>query len=181
MHFRRIWLRLKSEGSLLGRSDLQRGLLLIIVLGAIAQAGVVFDRQVLALGRRMRGILDRPAWERGARLSFGDEFADYMAFLRANIPEEGRVIVPPLAVDPALGNEGLMQYFLFPRTVINCPQIEEDEACLGAFGGESTYFLYVDGFPSPEIAGRTRALALFKDSLGVFAPARVPSDPEAES
>lgn len=163
---------LREKGAQLWKSISRWGLHFVIGVGILIQTGIIIQHQVLPWERRMRGVREMPAWERGARLSFGDEFADYIGFLRDNIPEESKVIVPPLEVDPSLSNEGLMQYFLFPRTVINCPRIEDAEACLDLFSGERTYFLYVAGFPPQDKAKRTRDLWLFREYLGVFTPPR---------
>ncbi len=62
----------------------------------------------------------QPAAWRGANF-FGQEFADLVGFLNAEIPAGVRVILPPRGVgtDP-LSRTQYMQYFLYPREIVNC-------------------------------------------------------------
>lgn len=151
-------------------SKSRRVLSLLLATGIVIQMGIIIGQQILPLERDIRRMRDMPAWERAARLSFGDEFADYVMYLRTSLPQDAKLVVPPREVSASYGDEGIMQYLLFPRTITNCPRKEEAMACLELFNGRKTYILYVDGFPAQHLAQQTRELWLFNDHLGVFTP-----------
>ena len=43
----------------------------------------------------------------------------------------------------------MLQYFLFPRTVVLCPESGLN-GCLGAYPGDGSYLVYLEGRPQPE-------------------------------
>ena len=91
-------------------------------------------------------------------------------FIVEVVPESGRVVLPPLTVDSTFGNMGIIQFFLFPRSIVNCPSVEATEECLELFQGDDTYFLSVDSFPESNQVGGTRKFLDFDSGLGIFLP-----------
>ena len=78
---------------------------------------------------------------RSAILGFGDDFGAYVMFLNDQLPDNATVVVPPMSVDSVFGNAALMQYFLFPRRIQNCPGELSLDACVDKLSGEGVYFL----------------------------------------
>jgi hypothetical protein len=111
-----------------------------------------------------------PAVERGAYIGFGDEFAENVSFARSQVPQDAHIVIPPMSISATYGNQGIMQFFLFPRSIVNCPQVEEARACLQTFRGRDTYFLAVLGFPENLTGVENRELLMTNESFGVFLP-----------
>jgi hypothetical protein len=108
--------------------------------------------------------------ERSITLSFGDDFAAYMGFLADIIPEEATVVLPPVEIDSTLGNVGLMQYFLYPRRITNCPGEMDFADCAILYSGERTYLLAIADFPSYSVEEANKVFVQFNDRRGVYAP-----------
>ncbi len=148
----------------------RRTLPFLLTLSILIQLGLSFSHIILPLQARLRTVSGSPILERSARLSFGDTFFEYVEFVKMNVPESGRVVLPPVSIDSTYGNQGIMQFFLFPRSTTNCPDAILVEECLQTFRGESTYFLYIEGFPAEGAASRSRELLLFDDHQGLYEP-----------
>lgn len=151
---------------------LPREYVVLLVLGicVVAQLALLFRFGILPLREQVRSVRDLPALERGAILSFGDSFAEYIQFLTYAIPEDGTVVLPPDEVDSALGHEGLMQYFLFPRRITNCPRSESSEACIERLKEVPAYFLVVGDYPPGGMIERWTTLKSFDERRGVLVP-----------
>ncbi len=108
------------------------------------------------------------AQDRGARIAFGDQFGDFIQFLDAEVPADGRVVVPPMAVDSTYGDVGLMQFLLFPREIVNCPAGADLPGCVQSMVGQRTYILRVGDFPAPEDVPASKAYSSFADGLGLY-------------
>jgi hypothetical protein len=143
----------------------------ILVAAAALQVWLVLDRQVSPGIARFVRLQDRPAWERSAVGLNGEEFAAYIGFLRRQIPEDGKVILPPRLPVQAVAHVGLMQYYLFPREIHNCG-IHEVVACVERVTGPTTYLLAVGDFPPRELASKDRDYMPFNEDRGVYLPAR---------
>lgn len=114
--------------------------------------------------------LDRTGTWRGARFARSENFADYIMFLRAEIPDTGIVIIPPVEVSMwTLSNTHAMQFFLDPREIKNCTTID-----CGAYyiGGENTYILIMglSQFPGEIIQNQTVNIRMYNDTWGVYGP-----------
>lgn len=133
---------------------------------------MIATRLVLPLNQKLKTLEGQSALERSALLSFGDRFTGYLQFVIDEIPEDARVVLPPVSVDATYGNIGIMQYFLFPRDVVNCPSVKDTDECLELFRGGATYFLFVKGFPAKEIVAELRPFVEFDLDLGVFLPVK---------
>ncbi len=136
----------------------------------LVQTVVLLESVLLPALNRIRRVYSLPARERSARLAFGDGFADYIRFLEEVVPTDATVIVPPVTVDEVLGNEGIVQYYLFPRRVSNCPRSQPIERCIAGPMGPDSYILAVGGFPPPEVAEQAKAFVRFDDERGVYVP-----------
>ena len=146
---------------------LATGLLLVAVT---AQAYLVLADYAIPTGRRVWETRREDAVTRSARFAFGDDFAAYVSWLRDTIPSHSRVAIPKEEQGGPFGNLGLMQYFLFPRQIVDCP-VEEVEACVARMTGPSSYVLAPnDLFPPRDIAHAIRQFHVFDGIRGVFGP-----------
>jgi hypothetical protein len=115
----------------------------LLLAGVLIQAALIIGRSLDDLNG-VRLTLGMPALWRSAYFSQGEKFAGYVAFLNENIPVGGRVVLPPSGHGPKLvGNTPSMQFFLAPRQVINCLDLE----CAANLSVDNTYLLVVDDFP----------------------------------
>ena len=144
--------------------------IILISLVAVLQIGLVITTLILPLRNRIQGVKKLTALEKSITLSFGDDFAAYMGFLADVIPEEATVVLPPVEVDSTLGNVGLMQYFLFPRRITNCPGGMNFNDCVILYSGERTYLLAIADFPAEDVAVGSKEFIQFNGRRGVFAP-----------
>jgi hypothetical protein len=142
----------------------------LLVIGFIAQLYFLSSGTLLPLWRDIRSVAGLSQEQRSARLSFGDQFSAYVLFINDVVPEDGRVVLPPVSVDPTFGNMGIMQFFLFPRSIVNCPSVEAAQECLDLFQGSETYFLSVKSFPGQSQVGGTRRHLPFGSDLGLLLP-----------
>jgi len=114
--------------------------------------------------------LDRTGTWRSAKFARSGNFADYLIFLRAEIPETGIVVIPPEEVSMwTLSNKNAMQFFLNPREVKNCTTID----CGSGFvGRENTYILIMglSQFPGKIIQNQAVNIRMHNDTWGVFGP-----------
>jgi hypothetical protein len=149
-----------------GKFILELSLFAVVLI----QTAIVVFKLVLPLRAEVQTVADRSAFERSARLSFGDRFYEYLDFIRDEVPDEGTVVLPPVSIDATFGNMGIMQYFLAPREVVNCPTEQEARKCLSLFDGKNTYFLHLQGFPTASDESGGRELIPLDDSLGLLSP-----------
>lgn len=138
---------------------------------ALLSLAVLF--QLTLLGRdtfrempRLIADMGQPAVWRSARYSQGRRFAQYVLFLNQKIPPNYRVVLPPDSAAPrAIATTPLMQFFLLPRTVINCTSPD----CLDPLSLQDTAVLTTGGFPGAEINAQGR-LEQFDAEWGVLLP-----------
>ena len=143
---------------------------LFLLAGVLIQAAIVLAIWLPELVG-VRRAFGMPAGWRGANFSQGGRFADYVLFLNAGIPEEGRVVLPPVGFGPkSLGATPIMQFFLSPRRVINCTASD----CIQNLSIENTYVLVVGAFPGEGAAGQFAEQRMFDDKWGVLRPVGAP-------
>ena len=111
-----------------------------------------------------------PATERSARIAFGDQFGDFIQFLSAEIPPNGRLVVPPMDMESILGDIGLMQYFLFPRQIVNCPSGDDMPACVQSMTGSNTHILRTGKFPPSDAVPPAKDYQPFSADWGIYSP-----------
>lgn len=147
------------------------------MLAVTAAVGIAALYQVVAITRdyvlptveQVWEIRGMPDWQRAAVFEAGEDFAGYLAFLRSQVPEDSRVILPPSLPEGPFSNIGYMQYFLFPRDIHNCG-FGEVEACVLRVTGHHTYILGLPAFPPRDLAERSKRYVPYRDGFGVFVP-----------
>ena len=123
----------------------------------------ILPRQILEVWK----TIGQPAAWRGANFSQGHKFADYILFLNQNIPENARVVLPPIdQASKALATTPFMQFFLAPRQVLNC----NDLACAQNLSRENTYILIVNDFPGSGVEHNPQQRIMFDQAWGVLLP-----------
>jgi hypothetical protein len=149
-----------------------RGIVIGMAVAAVIQLFFLFRSNVIPLSLRVWNHRTLTAKERSAALAFGSDFAGFMRFTAEVVPPDGKLVLPRAAQDSTLGNIGLMQYFLIPRELINCPSSEpaEEEACVLQLSGADTYFLAAGSFPPASAAEKSKTLLPFNAKWGVYAP-----------
>lgn len=158
--------RLRSSSSLFGETFTTLMLCAAILAQLFLLAGSSLpERLTQAWENRQLSPL-----QRGARIGFGDRFGEYIDFLRATIPEDGAVLLPPEEIDDTLSHVGLMQFFLFPRPVFNCPKSQAVETCLASLRGGESYLLAVGAFPERVVVAQDWILLSHDARRGVYAP-----------
>jgi hypothetical protein len=104
---------------------------------------------------------------RGARFSHGANFAQYISFLNETVPENARVVLPPPGFGPKyIRHTPNMQFFLAPRPVINCTDLN----CLENLDRANTYILSIEGFPGDFAQSLAEGEIYFDESWGVVPP-----------
>jgi len=119
---------------------------------------------------RLWQVRNEPALTRSASLSFGAEFSSYIRFLVHVIPDDALVVIPPMPNNQVLGHMGLMQYFLFPRRLTNCPSLDNWGECKLRYGGPGTYLIVIDGFPPKGEMLESKQYLAFDADHGVLVP-----------
>ncbi len=115
--------------------------------------------------------------ERSASIAFGDDFATLVSWVRATTPQDSTIVLPPTEAAYVLGNTGIMQYFLMPRTITDCPDSIAAAVCLAGLRGSRTYILGAAGWPPPEAVSADRDYLPITEDLGVYAPqGKTPGD-----
>jgi len=145
------------------------GLAVVVGLAGLFQIQLIARSDVWPVTSQWWEIRQLPAWQRAAVLDQGEDFAGYVAFLRSEIPEDARVILPPLLPEGPFSHIGYMQYFLFPRDIHNCG-FDEVDACVLRVVGGNTFILGLPWFPPRELAERSKRYIPYRDGFGVFVP-----------
>jgi len=142
----------------------------ILILAVFIQSITIFTSMILPLAKRIITVRALPARERSAVLSFGKDFSAFINFLNDVIPENATVVIPPFSEEPVLGHEGIIQFFLLPRRITNCPRGMSIEQCTQMYSGENTYIIAANGFPDRESAEEIKTLLSFDDQRGIYIP-----------
>lgn len=112
--------------------------------------------------------INRDGMWRSAKFANSSNLADYLEFLKQEIPEDAVVIIPPEEVSSwALSDSPAMQFFLAPREIKNCTTIDCGTAFLDK---ENTYTLIMglNRFPGDIVEGRHDNIRMYNDTWGVF-------------
>ena len=143
---------------------------LLAVGFALIVQGVTLTRSyILPTLEQVWDLRKSPPWYRAAALENGVEFAGYISFLRAQVPEDGRVVLPPWQWQETVAHVGFMQYFLFPRELHNCG-LDEVPACTLRASGRNTFIVALPDFPPRELAEQAKRFISYQDGMGVFVP-----------
>lgn len=146
-------------------------MLAVLGVASLLQLVIVAKGYLLPWGERIWEIRDDQAWRRAGILTvgFGPHSTEFAAFLRDRIPEQAVVVIPTDTAARELRFPHLWQYYLFPRSVLGCPN-EEFHGCISGQDLHSTYIVRVGKVPSQSSIPVGFAYAAFDDALGVYIP-----------
>lgn len=142
---------------------------LLLAVAAVFQLQYSLSHYSLPWLSKVWQVRQLPVWERSALFLEGEDFAGYVGFLRDNIPDNARVVLPPHLPPSPYQDLSFMQYFLAPREMLNCG-VNEVNACILRVTGKTTYILGMPDFPPPELALRSKVYIPYKPGWGVYAP-----------
>jgi len=134
-----------------------------LLIGIIYQAAILsgeYGANLIAI----RSNLGKSGLWRGANFNQSQKVADYIEFLNWNIPENARVILPSFGGDSKVLVNPYMQFFLSPREVLNCVNID----CLQTISREETYIVFLGNIPKDLFPDS--AFIMFDDDWGLLPP-----------
>jgi hypothetical protein len=160
---------------ILNTSNINRDLIIyitclaILIFASVGQLSVIILDFVIPHVEQIWMNRNLDMMQRSAFFFLGPDFQGYIEFLRGNIPEDSKVIIPPHSVYSPFAHVGLMQYFLFPRDIHNCG-VDEVEECVQRVQDSDWYILSVQRFPPKDIASQTKQRIMYDSKLGLFVP-----------
>jgi hypothetical protein len=169
-----IW-RMRGESRESGSPAQIRLQLLAVFLFVLAgmEARIALRDYVMPWSKAIYGVRLEPAWERAGRLSVwvGSAGTDFFAYLRSVVPPDASLLVPGEYQDPWNRFPNLLQYYLYPRTIIACPH-NDLLGCIDAMSDEGQIFILKSEIANWEIPKVLNAAGyLREDGQGVY---RVP-------
>lgn len=151
---------------MLTRKRLFGFILVLLVFGVLFQSWQLFF-SVWDDMRTVRATMGQRALWRSANFRISQRFADYTLFLNANIPDDGRVVLPPGEGGPkVLGITPFMQFFLVPRQVINCIDLN----CLRNVDRQNTYIPFASRSLVNELTLDPDQILFFDEEWGLILP-----------
>ena len=97
----------------------------------------------------MKQVWDEPRLTRSADLSLCGREKRAIRFINSVVPEEATIVLPPTGEPGRFSLERSMQYFFFPRTLVQCDSIEQ-ENCQTALSSSDIYILATQDLPPAE-------------------------------
>jgi len=94
-------------------------------------------------------------WKMGEKL--GNNFYQYTKFLLKEIPENASVMIPPTRFPwPQTGNKYYLNYFLYPRKLLDWDKnnLKKADYILALWGESEPIHEYTSGFPKINIKGK---------------------------
>jgi hypothetical protein len=142
-------------------------LFLLLLIGGVLYQGYNLLPGIRQELLEVRGAIGQSGLWRSAYFFREEQFANFIKFIHLNTPENARIVLPPRNSSPAvLSTTPLMQFFLAPREVINCP----DLACYTDLSLQNTYFLFVDPSQIASMGFGQQQLRMFNRDWGVILP-----------
>ena len=123
----------------------------VLTVAILGQTAFLLRDYVLPWGWRVRQVLDQPRLVRSADMSLGVQATRAIEFVIQVVPEEAVILLPPEGAPGRFALERSMQYFFFPRRLIECGSAES-ERCSQALASQDTYVLATEDFPAPSVA-----------------------------
>jgi len=141
----------------------------IVMLAVVVQLAVVARDIVLPDFKQLWLMRGRSTYDRSVVLFLDETALSYLEFANSKIPEDAVLVIPKQTYEPIFGHVGMMQFYLFPRTIVDCP-IEAAQECLGT-GRPNTYILAPSiDFPPREFLSEGMRFVEHDGDRGFFAP-----------
>lgn len=143
---------------------------LILLVAVVVQLAVVFKFIVLPDLEQLWVMRERSPYDRSVVFLLDEQSLNYLEFANSELPEDAVLVIPKRTVEPIFGHVGMMQFYLFPRTIVDCP-LEAAHECLGA-GRPNTFILAPSiDFPPRELIPKGMQFIEQDGDRGLFAPA----------
>jgi hypothetical protein len=127
----------------------------VLIAGVVFQMGFLLREYILPWGWRAWQVRDEPRLIRSADMSLGAQAARIIRYVNQVVPSDATILLPPGQDEARFSIARSMQYFFFPRTLVECHAIE-DPTCQQALRDPSIYVLADTDFPpARSLAGRT--------------------------
>jgi len=121
------------------------------MVAILGQTAFLLRDYILPWGWRVKQVLDQPRLVRSADLSLGVQATRAIQFVTQVVPEEAVILLPPEGAPSRFALERSMQYFFFPRRLIECGSVES-ERCSQALASPEIYILATEDFPAQSAA-----------------------------
>ena len=142
---------------------------LILLVAVVVQLAVVVRAILLPDLDQLWTTRRHSTYDRSVVFFLDDLSLNYLKFTNSQIPEDAVVVIPKQTYEPIFGHVGMMQFYLFPRTIVDCP-LEAAHECLGA-GRSNTYILAPSiDFPPRELIPDSMRYVQHDGDRGLFAP-----------
>jgi hypothetical protein len=143
---------------------------LILAIAVVFQIFLLYRSYIAEIVSKIWQNRTYSASYRSASILFDSHYAEYIEFVKSIVPEDGLLIIPKEEQVWDFGNVGLMQYFLFPRQIADCPT-ESLEDCILHLKGSNSYILVPDAtFPPRGVADQVKQFIPFKGDRGLYIP-----------
>jgi hypothetical protein len=157
--FRRVHHRIRTNGAILILS-------VTVVIHTMILLTSIYPDLVQRIWQARTGSAE---W-RSAAVHFGENYANYIEFVKTHTPIDSLVIIPKEEQVWNFGNVGLMQYYLYPRRIADCP-IELLDDCILKLRGKDVYILAPTlSFPPRAIADQVKHYLPFNQDSGLYVP-----------
>jgi hypothetical protein len=142
----------------------------LLTLAVASQFWILFRNYLPDLVQKIWHAKAGSALWRSGSIHLGDDYAQYIEFIKTNTPEDALVIIPKEDQAWNFGNVGLMQYHLYPRKIADCPVDTLDE-CILNLKGKNTYILAPNStFPPRELADQVKDFISYDQESGLYVP-----------
>jgi hypothetical protein len=143
---------------------------IVLLLSVLLQFYLLTESFIIPSIKLFRDTHNLAAEERSAVIAFGDRYAEFFSWIRENTPEDAVVLIPPAELDFILGHVGVMQFYLMPRQLSDCPQDQAWDECMRVQRGEDTYILAIDHFPPNDELEMMYSFIPFDENWGIYLP-----------
>jgi hypothetical protein len=120
------------------------------------QIFLVADNYIVGHLRNLPRSVGLLASDRSGVRVFGEEGFAFMAFVRDEVPEDATLVIPsrrPIGerkIEGIWHGLGVMQFYLMPRSILQCPCQYKEAYCFECLKKEENYILSIADFPPVE-------------------------------
>jgi len=146
---------------------------LLILTAAAIQLWVAVEQFAVPWQAQLVGLWRQPAWKRAGYVAqyLGPDRTEFIGFLRSSIPQDAKVVIPPEGYGDIFGFPNLMQAYLFPRDIVDCPS-DKPYRCIfdlaAAVPRVPVAVIKVAPFPTEDLGVQGFTLHRYNDEWGVF-------------
>ena len=110
--------------------------------------------------------------QRSVLYYLGDTGSSFMEFIDSNVPLDMNVVVP--GKQTQFASQSILQYYLFPRSILSCPCDSPNDACRACLQDPASYIPAVKKFPPQDALDNTKKYIPFISNspsyMGIYVP-----------